>query len=218
LLFRGDPLSIAAIILAAGRSRRMGTQKLLLPWGGKTVIEQIADQILLAGLQPVLVVIGADAAADTAAIAQALAGRPITLAHNPNRDAEMLSSVRCGLKALPGDCEAALIALGDQPAIRTELIDSLIQAYQTAGRGIVMPTCRGKRGHPTMIAARYFGEILSGYDGVGLRGLLEAHPQDIHEVIVTDPAVLADIDHPDDYQRELAAGRINRPNEPPSSA
>jgi molybdenum cofactor cytidylyltransferase len=215
LRFRGELLSIAAIILAAGRSRRMGTQKLLLPWKAQTVVGHIVDQVLASGLKPVLVVIGGDSAADTTTIAQVLAGRPITLVDNPNRDTEMLSSVRCGLKALPSDCEAVLVALGDQPAIRTELIQLLIQAYRTTGRGIVMPTFGGKRGHPTIFSAHYFDEILSHYDGIGLRGLLETHPEGIHEVIVTDPSVLADMDRPEDYQRDLATDLRNRSKQRP---
>jgi molybdenum cofactor cytidylyltransferase len=188
----------------------MGTQKLLLPWNGKTVIQQVVDQILAAGLNPTLIVIGGDAAADTAAIAKVLTGRPVTIAQNPDRDAEMLSSVRCGLRALPTNCEAALVALGDQPTIRCELIEQLIQAYRASGRGIVVPTFEGTRGHPTIFSANYFGEILTQYDGVGLRGLMASHPQDLHEVSVGDPAVIAEMNHPDDYRRQFNAGQ-NRP-------
>ncbi|HEY2827775.1 MAG TPA: nucleotidyltransferase family protein [Pirellulales bacterium] len=203
-------MSIAAIILAAGRSRRMGTQKLLLPWDGKTIIEYIVDQISAAGLNPIVVVIGGDAAADTSAITQVLASRQVVLVHNPDRDAEMLTSVRCGLSALPTDCHAALIALGDQPTIRTGLIQQLVEAYESSGHGIVMPAFLGKRGHPTILSAGYFREVLTQYDGVGLRGLLDAHPKDVHEFSVSNPDVLADMDYPDEYQSQKLAHDTTR--------
>jgi molybdenum cofactor cytidylyltransferase len=201
--------SIAAIILAAGRSRRMGTQKLLLPWAGKTFIEHIVDQVASAGLQPILVVIGGDAAADVLAIEKALSGRQIKLVHNPDRDAEMLSSVRCGLKAVPSDCEAALIFLGDQPTVRSELIQQLLQSYRTTGRSIVVPKYGDKHGHPALISARYFAEILDQYDGVGLRGLMAAHPDDIQEISVSDPNVIADINLPADYERHRSGASFS---------
>jgi molybdenum cofactor cytidylyltransferase len=198
-------VNIAAIILAAGRSRRMGTQKLLLPLGGQTIIENIVDQILAGGVRPLIAVIGPEGSADSIAIAKALSNRPIAFVHNPDPEGEMLSSVRCGLRALPPDCEAALVALGDQPSITTQLVEYVLRAYRTQSRGIVRPMCGGKGGHPTLISARYFGEILNQHDGVGLRGLLEAHANDIDEVPVTDADMLADMDYPADYERYLAA-------------
>jgi molybdenum cofactor cytidylyltransferase len=192
---------IGAIVLAAGRSRRMGTQKLLLPFAGQTVIGHVVDQLLAASIDKIFVVVSGDAPA----INQALAGRPVELVENPDPESEMLCSVRCGLRALPSDCEAALIAVGDQPAITTSLVRKVVDAYQSSGRGIVVPVAGEKRGHPTILAARYFSEILQSFDGVGLRGLLLAHPDDMHEVETDDPALLADIDLPVDYLRAVQA-------------
>ena len=157
---------IGAIVLAAGQSRRMGTQKLLLPFAGQTVIGHVIDQLSAAAIANIFVVVSSDGPA----IAQALAGRPVKLVENPEPESEMLNSVRCGLRALPSDCEAALIAVGDQPALTTSLVRKVVDAYQSSGRGIVVPVAGEKRGHPTMLAARYFGEILQGFNGVGLRG------------------------------------------------
>ncbi len=164
---RGEHVSIAAIILAAGRSRRMGTQKLLLPWHGKTVIQQVVGEVLAAGLNPVVVVTGGDSASDTAAIQQTLRGLPVTITDNPDRDAEMLSSIRCGLKALPRESTAALITPGDLLGISSELVSRLTVAIEKSNRGMVMPIYQGTRGHPTIIAAKYFDEVLTQYDGVG---------------------------------------------------
>jgi molybdenum cofactor cytidylyltransferase len=192
---------IGAIVLAAGQSRRMGTQKLLLSFAGQTVIGHVIDQLSAAAIANIFVVVSSDGPA----IAQALSGRPVKLVENPEPDSEMLSSVRCGLRALPSDCEAALIAVGDQPAITTSLVRKVVDAYQSSGRGIVVPVAGGKRGHPTILAARYFDEILQGFDGIGLRGLLLAHSGDMQEVETNDPALLADIDLPEDYLRAVQA-------------
>ncbi len=185
----------------------MGTQKLLLPWHGKTVIQQVVGQVLAAGLNPVVVVTGGDSAADTAAIQQALGSLPVTIADNPDRDAEMLSSVRCGLKALPRECSYVLITPGDLPTISLGLIKQLTQAIEQSNRGIVVPIYQGTRGHPTIIAAKYFDELLTQYDGVGLRGLMAAHPHDIQEVVVSDAAVIAEMNTLSDYQQHLELDR-----------
>ena len=191
---------IRAIVLAAGRSRRMGTQKLLLPFAGKNVIAHIVDQLLESAVDGVSVVVGADAGRVTAA----LEGRAVTLILNPDPDSEMLSSVRCGFAQLPPECGAALIALGDQPSVNPELINKLIAEFQTGGRGIVVPVHDNHRGHPMIIASRYRDEILSSCHDTGLRGLLNAHSDEVLRVHVSTPAVLDDMDYPQDYQRELA--------------
>jgi molybdenum cofactor cytidylyltransferase len=192
---------IGAIVLAAGRSRRMGTQKLLLPWAGQTVIGHIVDAVLAAGLNHVFIVVGAD----RDAVSQALAGRPVSLVTNPDPDAEMLSSVRCGLRALPTECKAAMIVLGDQPGIRTTLLATLLAEQQQSESAIVTPIHKEKRGHPLIISSRYFDEVLHCFDGVGLAGLLAAHPEAIRRVNLSDAAMLSDMDYPQDYERALAA-------------
>ena len=191
---------ICAIVLAAGRSQRMGTQKLLLPLGGQPVIRRIVDELLRSAVKQVFVVVGRDAEA----IRAALPGRAVSFVQNPDGDGDMLSSVRCGLRALPETCEAVLIALGDQPGITHELIAELIRADREGGSGIVVPAHRGKRGHPLLVSARFFGEILEGCDGTGLRGFLNAHPDDILKVSVPTASALADMDTREDYQRHLA--------------
>jgi molybdenum cofactor cytidylyltransferase len=198
---------IGAIVLAAGRSRRMGTQKLLLPFAGQTVIGQVVDQLLAAAIDSVVVVVSGDGPA----IAEALAGRRVELVTNPEPDSEMLSSIRCGLRALPANCHAALIAVGDQPAVTTALVQTLVAAYQLSGRGIVVPVADGKRGHPTILSAKYFNEILSCHDSVGLRGLLLAHTDDVHEVEIDNASLLADIDLPVDYARAVQAWQQDGP-------
>jgi len=198
-------LPICAIVLAAGESRRMGIQKLLLPFAGTTVIAHIVDQLLRTVIDKVIVVVGHEGNR----IAAELSGQPVSIVTNPNYKAGMLSSVRCGLEALPQQCKAVMVVLGDQPAITSELIDEMVRSFTATDKGILTPVHGGKRGHPILFSASYRDEILTRYDDVGLRGLLHAHPDDIFELTVAISAVLSDMDYPDDYRRALGAFEKN---------
>lgn len=209
---------ISAIILAAGLSKRMGAQKLLLPFDGGTVIGRIAGEILRSRkIARAFVVVGADGARVADALENATVLRNadrtrdfFSFVTNPDPAGDMLSSVRCGLRALPPDCEAVLVALGDQPSIAAELVARMVRAFCGSGRGIIVPAFGGKRGHPLLFAARYCEEILTQYDDLGLRGLLQAHPKDVFELPADTAGVLSDMDYPEDYLRELS--RLRRPS------
>jgi molybdenum cofactor cytidylyltransferase len=189
---------ISAVVLAAGRSRRMGAQKLLLPLGDRLVITCVVDAILASTVERTLVVVGTDGDRITAA----LEGRSVEFVVNPDAEGDMLSSVRCGLRADAGGCADVLVALGDQPTLQTTLIDRMIQAFLTSAKDLVVPVYRGQYGHPLLFAARFRDEILSHYDGVGLRGLLRSHPEAVLELPATSEQVLEDLDTPDDYERQ----------------
>jgi len=191
---------ICAIVLAAGRSRRMGAQKLLLPFGGRTVIRHIVGEVLRSPIDEVVVVVGPD----SAAVADALAGLRVTIVANPDPGGEMLLSIRCGIRALPPQCDAVLVALGDQPTITARLIGRMIESYRAAGRGILVPVHGGRPGHPILFSTRYREEILMRHDDVGLCGLRRAHADDVFEFLVPDASVLSDMDYPEDYRRALA--------------
>ena len=199
--------TICAVVLAAGLSSRMGTQKMLLPLGGKTVVGHVVGRLLSSKVKGIYVVVGHQGDQ----VAAALGGRGVTIAHNPDYAGGMLTSLRCGLKSLPHGCEAALVVLGDQPAIRGEVVDRLIETFismdaaPSAGKRILIPCHQGRRGHPVLIPARFFPEILTRHDAVGLRGLMQSHPDEIVELEMNDPALLTDMDSPADYERE----RIN---------
>ena len=190
---------ICALVLAAGQSRRMGVQKLLLPFGGKTVIAHIVDQLLVSHVDEIHVVVGCQAKR----ISRELSGRPVSIVNNPNYKSGMLSSVRCGLRAIPQQCLAVLVALGDQPSVTSKLIDQMLQAFATTEKRILVPLYKGKRGHPILFSELYRNDILAHYDKVGLRGLLHAHSDDVLELTVSTSAVLSDMDYPEDYRREL---------------
>ena len=194
---------ICGILLAAGRSKRMGTQKLLLPFpGGKTLIEHVADRLLASPLSRLVVVVGG-AEGDRRQVCAALSTRPVAIVVNPDADGEMLSSVRCGLAAMPSGFTAALVALGDQPSITPHLVSRLIDAFQASGRGIIVPVHGDKRGHPLLFSSKYFDEIAAGFGQTGLRGLLLAHEMDVFELPVSSDDLLTDMDVPADYRREF---------------
>ena len=189
-----------AIVLAAGMSRRMGAQKLLLPFGGKTVISHIVDQIAGSLVDRIIVVAGHE----SERVREQLSGRDVSIVINPDCAAEMLSSVRCGIRVLPEECRCVLVALGDQPGITTGLVNEMVSAFKTANKGIIVPVHQGKLGHPILFSSRYCNEILTRYDDIGLRGLAETHADDVFELNVSSPAVLCDMDCPQDYRRELS--------------
>jgi len=178
----------------------MGVQKLLLPFGSKTVITHIVDQLTASSVDEVHVVVGCQGKR----VSRELSGRPVSIVNNSNYKSGMLSSVRCGLGAMPKQCHAVLVVLGDQPSVTTKLIDQMLQTFASAEKQILVPLYQGKRGHPIVFSAAYRKEILTHYDSVGLRGLLYAHKEDIFELPVKTSGVLSDMDYPEDYQRELA--------------
>jgi molybdenum cofactor cytidylyltransferase len=190
---------ICAIVLAAGESRRMGVQKLLLPFGSKTVITHIVDQLTASSVDEVHVVVGCHGER----VSRELSDRPVSIVNNSNYKSGMLSSVRCGINAITQKYKAVLVALGDQPSVTTKLIDRMLQTFVSTEKQILVPLYQGKRGHPIMFSSVYHDEIMTHYDNIGLRGLLYAHKDDIFELFVATSGVLSDMDYPEDYQREL---------------
>ena len=179
-----------AIVLAAGRSRRMGTQKLLLPVGGRPVIARVVDELLQCALERVVVVLSPSGAP----LRQALSGRNVEFVLNPAADSEMLDSLRCGLRALAEECDQVLVMPADHPGLSAAVVNRLIEAARDSSRGILVPVWQRRRGHPLLLATRYREELLCRYDSVGLRGLLGAHPDDVLEVESPTPAILQDLD------------------------
>jgi molybdenum cofactor cytidylyltransferase len=191
---------ICAIVLAAGRSQRMGTQKLLLPFAGSTVLARVADAFLGAPVDRVFVVVRPPAQE----LRGALGSRPVFFVENPAPAGDMLSSVRCGLLALPAAAKTVLVSPADQPSLTSGLVRQMLEAYQASGRSLLVPVRHGRRGHPLLFAARFCDELLTSYDGIGLRGLLQAHAAELAEWPSQDPAVLEDLDTPADYQAATA--------------
>jgi molybdenum cofactor cytidylyltransferase len=196
---------ICAVVLAAGLSSRMGVQKLLLPFSGKTVIGHIVDQLLASTIGEVHVVVGHQAER----ISAELSGRAVTIVNNPNYESGMLSSVRCGLRSLPEECRAVMVVLGDQPSITTKLINKMLRSFAATEKSILVPLNESRRGHPVLFSRQYRDEILTHFNDVGLRGLLHKHPEEVFELTVSTDSVLYDMDYPEDYRRELGLNKQN---------
>ncbi|NBC31951.1 MAG: NTP transferase domain-containing protein [Alphaproteobacteria bacterium] len=200
--------TLAALVLAAGRSRRMGEpNKLLADLGGKPLVAWAVDAALACRADPVIVVTGHQAAA----IAAALEARPIRLAEAPDFAAGLSASLRAGLEAVPPEAEGAIILLGDMPRITAGLIERLIAAFDpAAGRTIVAPTFRGRRGHPVLWGRRFFPEMKNLSGDRGARDLLQINSACLETVAVDDDAVLDDVDRHNDLAR--LRSRLSRPD------
>lgn len=196
---------ISAIILAAGRSTRMGRPKMLLPWGETTILGKVIWTIQQAGLSRIIVVTGGD----RENVEKLVKSMDVELVFNENyENGEMLSSLQCGLNHLARSTfgkeqqpctEAALICLGDQPQIKSNVVLSVIQEYSKPGIGLVVPSINFHRGHPWLISSRYWEEILKLRRPNTPRDFLNAHSEDIRYIEFDDSSLLADVDTIDDY-------------------
>jgi molybdenum cofactor cytidylyltransferase len=185
---------VAGLVLAAGQSRRMGeVNKLLVEVDGKPMLCHVVDALLASRATPVVVVTGHEAEG----VRSALAGRDVTFAHNSDYAHGLSTSLKAGVAALPEESEGVLIALGDMPRLTAAAFDRLIAAFNPLeGRGIVVPTVRGKRGNPVIFAARFVAEMSELAGDVGARHLIGEHALDVVEIEMDDGAALLDIDTP----------------------
>ena len=187
---------IAAIVLAAGMSRRMGRPKLTLPWGKKTVIEQVVVTLQHAGIEEIVVVIGGN----HAQVADCLQEADVRIVLNPDyARTDMLESFQAGLRSLGAAVPAALVCLGDQPQIEAMVVSRLMDEYNATRAGIIIPSYNNHRGHPWILDRQYWPEVLALPEGATLRLFLENHREAIDYVLVNSPSVLQDLDTPDDY-------------------
>ena len=184
---------IAGIVLAAGKSSRMGHNKLVAMVKRKPMVCHAAEAACAAGLNPVIVVTGHDARS----VENALQGMPLRFAHNAAFADGLSASLRVGIEAVPEDCAGAMVLLGDMPGVDSDLIARVRAAFSPAdGRTICVATANGKRGHPVLWARRYFAEILTLRGDHGARTLMAEHPGAICEIETDDDAPLFDIDTP----------------------
>ena len=191
---------ICTIVLAAGESKRMGKPKMLLPFRGSTILESVIRSVLETNCPNVLVVLGAE----SIRIQELLRNYPVLTVYNPNYSQGMLSSVQTGFAALPSEARSVLIVLGDQPGIPGPVFESVMAASQINPDSIVLPVHQGRRGHPVMIPAQYRSEIATLSPTIGLRQLLQRHPDSVLELGVESPEILQDIDDPKAYQDALS--------------
>jgi molybdenum cofactor cytidylyltransferase len=198
----GDSRKVAAVILAAGRSTRMGgPNKLLAELGGKTLVRIAAEQALASRASDVIVVTGHQAEE----VEKSLAGLKLKFVENPNFADGLAGSVKAGIAAVPEDADAAVVLLGDMPLIDAHLIDRLIEAFAPDRGGlIVVPVSDSRRGNPVLWSRRFFNELMTLDGDIGARHLIAKHGEAVAEVPVEGHGAFLDIDTP----QALEAARL----------
>ncbi|MGE0735459.1 MAG: NTP transferase domain-containing protein [Alphaproteobacteria bacterium] len=196
---------IAAIVLAAGLSRRMGKDnKMLVELAGKPLVRHVVAAALASKARPVVVVTGHQAEH----VRAALAGTDVTFVHNPSYAEGLSLSLKAGIAAVPPACDGTLVCLGDMPDVSPALLDKLIAAFAPdKGAEICVPVTGGKRGNPILIGHRFFGALHAIEGDVGARHLIADNEASVIEVPAGDAAIFTDID----TQEALAAARKGRP-------
>ncbi len=190
---------IYGLLLAAGRSSRMGQPKQLLPWQGRPLVRHVAEVALASQLAGLVVVLGA-AAQETRTALQGMHGAT-TLVDCPDFATGQAASLRCGLGALPPTTSAVVVLLVDQPLITTELLNRMVQLFtEHPGTVAVVPRYEGRRGNPTLLAATLFADLQRLEGDRGARDLLQLHADRISWLDLDDPAVVVDLDTPEAYR------------------
>jgi len=190
---------ISGILLGAGESKRMGVNKLLLPWRRKTVLEHCFETLHQSKVKEVVIVLNIR----NKEIVNLFQGLKVKIIVNPYSKRGMSTSIRKGLEAIHPRCDGILIALGDQPFLKTRTINALIRAFDQGKEGIIIPSFQGRHGHPVIFHRRYRRELLNLKGDVGGRSIIERHPGDIRVVPIKSVGVVKDIDTWQDYRREL---------------
>jgi molybdenum cofactor cytidylyltransferase len=186
--------SVAAILLAAGRSRRMGAFKPLLPFGPQTVIETSINNLRAGGVREIIVVVGHRGDE----IREALKTARVSFVANPDTDTPMSASIALGVGEISEESAAVLILPADLPAIPARTIQ-LILAEWERGATLLQPEYERRRGHPVLIGREYFDELLHLDSDRGLRGLFEKHRPEVRRLAVDSPFIARDMDTWEDY-------------------
>ncbi|CAO3420850.1 NTP transferase domain-containing protein [Azospirillum doebereinerae] len=186
---------VTALVLAAGRSSRMGaTNKLLAEVDGTPLLARAVDAALASQAANVIVVTGHQGER----VAAALSGKPVTFVHNPDFAEGLSRSLRAGLAAVPSESDAVVVCLGDMPRVASGIIDRLIAAYSPAeGRAVCIPTAHGKQGNPVLWDRAFFAEMAALTGDSGAKRLIGRHADRVCEVPVDDAGILYDVDTPE---------------------
>lgn len=190
-------ISVPGIILAAGKSRRMGVNKLLLPFHGKPVLQHVVDAAHKSSLSPLVLVLGSESDAIRSQIKPGTA----LLVENRDYSSGYSSSLQAGLRALDEPCSGAMFLLGDQPLVTTKTIEALLTAFLKEPRRWVAPSWKGQRGNPVITPASWFDRIFALVGDTGPRKHLKDPAARLKLVEVEDEGVVFDIDSPEDYER-----------------
>ncbi len=190
---------VAGILLAAGEGRRFGGPKALADWHGRPLVRHAVALARRAGLDPVIVVVGAQALA----VQRALAGLPVKVVENPAWPEGMSRSIQAGLRALPREVEAFVLLQVDQPLVRPRWLRQLIAVHQTTGRPMVVGTVNGEPRPPALFARPLFPALMELQGDQGGRSLIRSFPEAVAQIPVPDPTWVMDFDTPEAYRRIL---------------
>ena len=192
-------MKVAAAVLAAGQSRRMGRRnKMTLKLGEHSIVEAVVAELVQAKINHVVVVTGYDAAAVTSV----LENYPVKIVHNAEYEHGLSTSLRTAVASLPPEIGGVLVCLGDMPFIKSAYIDTLLETFDPAsGRTICVPTYKGKRGNPVLWSRHFFQEMMEVRGDVGAKHLIGDYEQYVTEVEIPDPAVIIDLDTPQAYEQ-----------------
>lgn len=193
-------MTVSAVVLAAGESTRMGTQKLFLPFGSKSVVRTVVDTLCLGGVDDVVVVTGFESARLRAHLADA----DVRFVHNRRyRSADMHTSIRCGFRAV-ADARMCLLMPGDLPVVQKETIRSLIDSFDPKeGLAVLVPVCGEKRGHPVLLSWKFRSTVLKSREKMALKKLTATGMPGVKLLEVNDPGIHLDLDSPEDYKHIL---------------
>ena len=198
---------IVAVVLAAGRSARLGTPKALLPIAESTFIARIVSTLVRGGADQTLVVTAPGFESQIRSALQGVA-TAATIVTNPAPERGQLSSLLTALDGMGGRVDAMLVTLVDLPMLSERTVRAVIDAYRdTPGQSIVRATYRGEHGHPVLFDRRVFDELRGASPDVGAREVTQRHAASIRNVEVDDPGLLYDVDTWADYQRLIGEGR-----------
>ncbi len=200
------PQTVAAIILAAGRSSRMenGHHKLLLPLGDRAVLSHVVSTVLASKARPLVIVLGYRAEQIRALLSPYAVQPEVMVIENPEYQQGMSTSLRKGIETLmmlPYIVDGALIILGDQPLMTPDVINAMIETRQDTGKLIVAALYNGQRGNPTFFDARLFPELLAITGDEGARTVLARHRQEMATIDVDDDTLNYDVDTWESYQQ-----------------
>ncbi len=201
---------LAAVILAAGESRRMSAAKALLPYRGRTFLEHLRDVSRHPRVGVTRIVLGAQAEE----IQKKLSLDPVTIVLNPEWQQGQLSSIQAALRSLPAVAtpstgrpteavDGMLLFLVDHPLITAALVALLVEKFYQSGKLIVVPAYHGRRGHPVIFSSRLFPELLAASPAVGARAVVWAHAADLVEVATEEEGVVLNLNDPETLRRAL---------------
>jgi molybdenum cofactor cytidylyltransferase len=193
-------IMIAAVVLSAGESRRMGRPKALLPIGEGTFIERIVRSLRAAQVEKIVVVLGHNAAD----MATKIAHLPVTIVVNPDYAQGQLSSLIAAIRTLQDEkIDAILVHLVDHPYLNPDLVKRMIDRFYESKKLIAVPKWRGRRGHPVIFSRRLFGELLRAPPDQGAKSVVHAHAAETLEIETDEEGITFDIDTPEDYRRHV---------------